>query len=174
MTRIFVVFAITLAAISCGSSRSVDRQTFGTLEFSIPSDWQRGNQPLSDVYTQRVQYAPHSNDDKQSIVIMHTSPHEAQLKAGPAHVEMLLEAAQKNLARARFSKPTRFRNELGLAGVRIEGSFVPPGQTEAYQRLHAVMFDEKERSFIHVLYTARTLDREAFEIVVDSISKRGA
>jgi hypothetical protein len=174
MSRLASITIALVLATGCGSSGpSVDHATMGTLQYTIPSGWQ--SRDLGDIYTRRVEWTPPDNTTaKESVVIMHSSAREAHLKAGSGHIEKLLERAQNNLPKGIFTKPSRFVTKYGFEGVRIEGSFVPPGKSEPYQRIHAVLLDTNLQSFIHVLYTAKIADRESFEVVIDSLSKRGA
>jgi len=170
--RHLLAIAIIVAAASCGSSGPpVENTTFGTLAFQIPAQWH--SRTLSDVYTERIEWTPIDNPDKQSIVVVHTSPRPADIQAGTDEIQRLLEGAQQNLANASFGKATRIENDFGFHGAAIEGSFVPPGQTATYHRLHAVLVDRQMKSFVHVLFTGRAVDREAFEVVVDSVARRG-
>jgi hypothetical protein len=167
-----IAIGILLAIASCGpSGPPVENTTFGTLAFQIPAQWH--SRTLSDVYTERIEWTPIDNPDKQSIVVMHTSPRPADIQAGTDDIQRLLEAAQQGLANATFGKPARIQNEFGFHGAVIEGSFVPPGQTTTYHRLHAVLVDRQMKSFVHVLFTGRVVDREVFEVVVDSVARRG-
>jgi hypothetical protein len=168
-----ISLTITLAAFaaSCGSSGpSIDFASVGNLSYAVPSGWQ--SRDLSDRRVTVVEWAPRDNETKESVTIMRTSPRPAVAKAGPAHVEQLLAQAQSSLPKGSFSKPSRFRTPNGFVGVRVDGDFVPVGQTQAYQRTHAVLVDGE--TFLHVLYTARVADRDAFEIVVNSFKHKGA
>jgi hypothetical protein len=171
MTRSVAITLVLIAASCTSSAPPVENTTFGTLAFQVPAQWH--SRTLSDVYTERIEWTPSDNRDKQSIVLIHTSPRPTDIEAGTDGIQRLLESAQQGLAKATFGKPRPIVNDHGFRGAMIEGSFVPAGQTEPYQRLHAVLVDRQMRSFVHVLFTGRVADREAFEVVVDSVSRRG-
>ncbi|MEO8698735.1 MAG: hypothetical protein ABI867_01795 [Kofleriaceae bacterium] len=163
---------LLLVAASCASERKTELATLGNLSFDVPSGW--NSRPLSDQRLTIMEWTPDTsvNDSKESLVIIRTQSRPAITKAGPSQLVRLLGEAQTGLAKSAFTKPTRLRNPHGFVGARIEGSFVPQGQTAPYQRLHGVFVDGE--SLLHVIYTARTLDREAFETLVDSLHRKGA
>ena len=78
--------------------------------------------------------------------------------------------AQRTLPNARFGAPISFVTPAGFPGVRVEGEFVAPNH-RAYRRLHAVIVDGT--SLVHVIYTARQIDRESFDGIVDSFAREG-
>ena len=67
--------------------------------------------------------------------------------------------------------PTSFVTKNGFSGIRVEGEFVPPNKETPYRRLHAVVVDGG--SLVNVIYTAKQLDHESFDAIVDSLSREG-
>lgn len=169
-TRTLVGLAVALAG--CSSRESGDRASLSTLDFHVPSGWTMHDQSVTTRTTADVvaQWTPgDGNDRKESITIVRTErPHLA--KQPPSELETTLVAAQRSLPGARFASPTSFATRQGLAGFRVEGDFVPRGQTVRYHRIHAAIIDGN--TIIHVLYTARDPEPEHFEIVVSDLSCR--
>jgi hypothetical protein len=116
------------------------------------------------------EWTPSDNAHKESVDVFRVA-RAAAAKSPTDRIERFLVEAQQKLLQGRFSAPSHFTTRHGLKGVRIEGEFLPPNQTNKYQRLHAVLVDGT--SLVHVIYTAREADRENFELVVSSFG-RGA
>jgi hypothetical protein len=55
-----------------------------------------------------------------------------------------------------------------VVGSKIEGSMVVNEKT--YHRIHAVFVDDT--SLVNVIYTAKDLDRENFDAVINSLRKK--
>lgn len=166
-----VLWAIALATAGCSSEPALDRATIGNLEYGVPSGW--SSRDLSQWERTGIEWRPDADDNehKESLIILSTE-RPAMAKATPGYLGKLLGDAQHTLPGAVFSRPTAFTTRHGLAGVRVEGDLVPTSQGKTYRRMHAVIVDGG--SLVHVLYTARELDRERFEAVVDSFAKKGA
>lgn len=167
MSRALVI-ALALLGASCSSSRTIDFATLGNLSYAVPTGW--SSQPIADQRITMVQWTPDDNDAKESMMIMRTSPRAALAKAGPPYLVRLLAEAQTGLAKGSFSKPSSVRTQHGFVGARLEGTFVPTGQSQPYHRIHAVVVDGD--SLVHVMYTAKVPDPEAFEIVLDSLTRK--
>ena len=169
--RRLAVIAILGSLANCNTSGpSVDHQTLGKLRYSTPVGWQSKDQSLPR--RPIIVWTPSDNDDLESVTIMRTEELPALTKAGRGYIERYLNEAQRGLPSARFSAPERFTSKYGFVGVRVEGEFVPPGKTQKYRRIHAVLIDGK--SLVHVMATGVTLDRGAFEIVIDSLFRTEA
>lgn len=173
MTARLVFAAALLLAGACRSDRKEpEPATLGPLHFSVPSGWQRRD--LSDVHTRHIEWTPPNNAVvKESIVVILTSPRAAHVKAGHDHVRDLLARSWRALPESSFGAAAQYRTRHGLAATRIEGTFVPPGTSERYHRVHAVLATDKLTSFVHVLYTAKIADREALDLVIGSLSIGG-
>ncbi len=162
--------AIVTLAAACSSSSSTDRATLGTLTYEVPSGWV--SKDLSRSPRAMVQWTPSDNERKESVTIARVE-RAAPTRFKANDLVRLLDDAQKNLLGGKFDTPTRFTTKSGFDGVRIEGSFTPPGRKQPYHRIHAVVVDGS--SILTVIYTAHEPDREAFETVIESIqSNRGA
>ncbi|HEU0035110.1 MAG TPA: hypothetical protein VFQ53_31000 [Kofleriaceae bacterium] len=159
---------LAIALCGCSSGPDGDPARIANFEYRVPSGWSARD--ASTAQHAAVDWAPSSNDRKESISVLLTTRRPAEAKAGLDHVARLLVAGQGGL-HGRFGGPARFTTKHGLSGVRVEGEFVPPGQATAYHRIHAVLVDGE--TIVHVLYTARDVDRDGFELVVDSF-QRGA
>jgi hypothetical protein len=169
--KLFVLYVVIVCATSCTSERRNELATLGNLSFVVPSGW--ASRPLSEQRVTIREWAPDDadNDAKESLVIMRTQARPATAKAGAPQLARLLSQAQTGLAQTTFSAPTRARNPHGFVGARIEGSFVPQGQTQPYHRIHGVFVDGE--SMVHVIYTARTPDRETYETLVRQPDPKG-
>ena len=155
-----LVFACA-CIVSCSSGPSVDRATLGNLEYAVPSGW--SSRDLSTRGRSIVEWKPSGGDDESITVVRAEGP---ALAKRPARVRKLLEEAQHGLPSGSFTNPNPLTTRSGLRGFRVDGTFTPYGQTEPRQRIHAVLVDKK--ALVHVVYTAREVDRETFETVVDS------
>jgi hypothetical protein len=164
----FAPIAIAALAASCNSERTIDFATLDGVSYAVPTGW--NSRPLSDHRIAMVEWIPEDNDAKESVTITRTSPRPAIAKAGAPQIERLLAQAQTSLPKGTFAAPSRLRTEHGFMGARLEGTFVPSGQTEPYQRIHGVFVDGD--ALVHVVYTAKVPDREVFEIVVNSLTRK--
>ena len=156
--------------ISCASSSpAVEHARIDRVDYLVPSGWL--SKDLGTSRTPIVEWTPPDNGlAKESVTVTRSAPLAALTKAGPDYIERLLDQAQRTLPRGRFGKPIRFTTKNGFVGVRVEGDFVSPGMATPYHRIHAVVIDQT--SLIHVMYTAAVADREAFEIVIDSLDRK--
>ncbi len=157
--------------VGCASpGPSAERAVLDGLAYLVPAGW--NSRDLSDRRARIIVWSPPDNTRKETVTIMRTEPLPRVSKAGPDRLAALLEQAQRSLPSARFGAPLRFTSKHGLAGLRIEGELVPPlGDQRPYRRLHAVLVDATTSSLVHVLYTASIPDREAFELVIDSLRR---
>jgi hypothetical protein len=147
----------------------VQRVSFGPLEIDLPADWKASQQT-----PQKAAWAPSENGRKESLLLTRTGPREAIVKAGSSAIERFLVDAQKSLPRASFGPPTRFTTRNGMAGVLIEGDFVPQSG-KRYRRSHAVLIDGVgDGALLHVVYTAASPDSQPMKIVLDSVQRKGA
>ena len=65
----------------------------------------------------------------------------AVAKAGLPALEPYLRAAQRSLPQVQMRAVKQVATLHGLAGVRVDVDFVPPGMNERYRRVHAVLVD---------------------------------
>ncbi|MBA2538142.1 MAG: hypothetical protein H0V17_00780 [Deltaproteobacteria bacterium] len=169
MTRLAWSMVFALVG-SCSSSRpALDRATIGLLDYGVPSGW--SSRELSTPQRVMVEWRPDPDDNehKESLAILRTD--RRAVAKSPPHLKTLLEDAQQALPGSKFDRSIGFTTRHGFRGVRVEGELVSHGTQ--YRRIHAVLVDGDGDSLVHVLYTARELDRERFEAVVDSFAKKG-
>jgi hypothetical protein len=157
---------------SCGSPPTAQLATIDDLQYAIYTDWE--SRDHSTRQRQQIEWTPNENEGKESISVLRTArpgvTSGGSLR-GIERVEQLLDQAQRSL-RGQFSRPARFRTQHGFAGVRVEGEFLPPGRSDRYRRIHAVLVDGD--ALVHVIYTARKPERRVFDIVIESLRRRGA
>jgi hypothetical protein len=166
------LLALLCCLAGCASSGSTERATLDDLAYSVPAGW--NSRDVSDRRARIIIWSPTDSTRQETVTIVRTEPLPVVAKAGLDRVAGLLEQAQRGLPRARFGAPTRFTTRHGFSGVRIEGEIASPlGDQRAYRRLHAVLVDATTSSLVHVLYTANVPDRDAFELVVDSLRREG-
>lgn len=165
------LFALALAACGNETAGPTEVHEIGSLEYEIPSGWQV--RELSQAGRQIVEWTPADNPRKESITLVRSEPLPALAKAGVGALQQHLARAQLGLG-GRFSPAERTRSKHGLDGVRLHGSFVPPGDTRTYTRAHAVFVEDDH--LVHVLYTAQVGDssHEVLAQVIDSLSRKGA
>lgn len=155
-----------MTVLSCSSEPDGDPAKIATFEYRVPSSW--SSHDVSNAERAAVEWTPAPNERKEAISVLVSERRPADAKAGVGHVQRLLEASQQAL-HGKFSAAVPFTTKHGLHGVRIEGEFVPVGQTEPYRRMHAVLIDGTV--LLHVLYTAKRADRAGFDLVVDSFQR---
>jgi hypothetical protein len=159
--------AIVVALVACSSSSpSGDAASLHSFEFAVPSGWTK--QDRSAGARNIAEWTPTENDAKESITVI-ASPARA-LSADK--VRDLLAKAQHGLSSAAFLPPAPFTTQQGFTGYRIEGVFVPAGQTARYRRIHAAVL--AGHTIVHVLYTAKDAEPENFDLVVDNLVRKGA
>jgi len=170
--RNFIFGLALLTAGSCGSSGpSLERTTLsGGLEVGVPTGWSLRD--FSSLEHTTLQATPSSDDNEHGESLLVTRAYRpAQATAPIARIGRWLVDAQRKLPQAAFGHPTPLVTKNGFSGVRVEGEFVPPNKDTAYRRLHAVVVDRD--SLVNVIYTAKQLDRERFDAIVDSLSREG-
>jgi hypothetical protein len=157
---------LLLFLASCASSeRDVVTAKIDTLDYVAPMGWKP-----RDVSSHRgtvIEWTPDGdNDRKESLVVSRVE--QPALAMSPLHLRRALVETTSRLPDARFSSPRSFVTRSGLSGWRTEGTFSPLGpRAGTYQRIHAVLVDGS--SLVHVLFTARDLDREHIDVVLDGI-----
>ena len=172
MNRRDLFFGLALATLGCGSSGpALERTTLETgLELGVPAGWSVHDFSSPDHTT--LQATPVAGDDEHSESLLVTrAARPAHAKLAPARLGRWLVDAQRQLPKAVFGHPTTFVTKNGFPGVRVEGEFVPPNKETTYRRLHAVVVDRD--SLVNVIYTAKQLDHESFDAIVDSLSREG-
>jgi hypothetical protein len=142
----------TIAACGRGSSRQ--QIDFAHLTFEVPSGWTHHEMKLRGMQTEV--WTPADNARKESITILRTERAPIAAHADPSALSQLVESAQAGFTQAHVSPPISVKTAHGLSGVRVEVSYLPPGQTQRYHRVHVVLVDGT--SLVHVLYTAKTPD----------------
>ncbi len=151
---------------SCASSPSLDTAKLETLDYVVPSGWT--SRPLSSPHGSIVEWTPQGdNERKESLVVSRVANPALALEKNRAYLTRDLVGANRALPEARFSAATSFINRGGLRGVRVEGTFTPVGQAQAYHRIHAVLVDGP--ALVHVLFTSREPDRDQIDAVLDGV-----
>jgi len=171
MNRRSFFFSLALL-VGCGSSGpSLERTTLTSgLELGVPAGWSVHD--FSSSTATAVQWTPSPSDDEHGESLLVTRVERpAHAKAPRAQLGQWLAEAQRKLPQAAFGHPIPFVTTNGFSGVRVEGAFVPPNKEELYRRLHAVIVDGT--SLVHIIYTAKQLDHESFDAIVDSFSREG-
>jgi len=158
--------ALVLVLASCASSPSLDTAKLETLDYVVPSGWT--SRPLASPHGSMVEWTPQrDNDRKESLVISRVANPALALDRNRAYLTRDLIGANRALPEARFGAATSFVTRGGLPGLRVEGTFTPAGQAQPYHRLHAVLVEGT--SLVHVLFTARELDRDQIDDVLDGV-----
>jgi hypothetical protein len=172
MKRVAVLMLVAVAA-GCSSSDSIAIQSVevASLAFDIPADWQRHDANRRGVAIS--EWVPEDNERKESVTVIRTETSPAVAKADVSALTPLLAAAQKSLPQVRASRVTPVTTARGLSGARIEVDFIPPGMKQSYHRIHVVLVDGSG-ALVHVLYTARSPNRKALDLVLDSIRREEA
>lgn len=137
--------------------------------FEVPDGWK--HEETRDASRVVSMWTPETNDAKESISVIRTSL-RGDLKHPDAKALITaLETAQRSLPAAEFQAAMPLRTPKGLQAFVMNGSFVPAGQSQRYQRVHALVFDGK--GVIHVLYTARAADPslQTFHLVLDTLRR---
>jgi len=152
---------LALALLGCGGSGpNLDQTAVSNFDLGVPHGWVKKD--FTTRSRQMLQWTPEDNDGKESIVIVRADrPSGAKSDLGS-----LLAKAQHS--RFAFLKPTTFETDNGVVGSKIEGSMVVNEKT--YHRIHAVFVDDT--SLVNVIYTAKDLDRENFDAVINSLRKK--
>lgn len=160
------MLALAIAAIGCGGSGTRE-ESLGPVAFEVPTKWER-----TDTHgrgTATAMFAPVANANKESVAVVRTELGPIVEKYTPEMLSSLLLSAQSSFPRSKTSPVARFTTERGFAGMRVEVEYVPPGRSERYHRVHALLVDGT--ALIHVMYTAATPDAElvVFQRVVDTL-----
>lgn len=162
------VLAIVAACSSSGPS--LEKASIGNLVFGTPAGWERHD--VSSPQRAMLEWRPSADDNerKESLTIVRAD-RPATAKATPAQLHEMLIAAQRRMPGAELSAARSITTRHGFHGAVIETSFVPPGSTARYRRVHAVLVDGT--AMVNVLYTARDPDRASFDAVIDSFFREG-
>ena len=153
----FSAFTFIAAAVGACTGAPDQHVRLGTLAFDVPGGWHDTRETRRGVLT--AVWAPEDNARKESVTVIRSelAPNVAGAAAqSPALVAQLAEQAQAGLADARITPATTYTVASGLAGVRLDVEFVPPGLRERYHRVHIVLVDRT--ALVHVLYTARSAE----------------
>jgi hypothetical protein len=119
-------------------------------------------------------WTPDDNEHHESVTLQRTPPMPALSDSGPPTPRRLLGEAMRGLPGGAFAAPVEMRSKMGLLGVSVDGTFIPPGQDHAFRRIHAVLFEGT--TLVHVMFTAgdADVDPEPFNVVLDSLHTKGA
>jgi hypothetical protein len=164
------IYLFVLAA-GCASEAPREMQTASIegLEYAVPADWE--NKDQSDHQTKIVVWSPTNNPRKESVTIVRTRAMPALVHADFTRIEQLLTDAQGGLSHANFGRTQRVTTKRGLIGAEVTGTFVATTKDAAsYRRFHAVVVEGD--SLVHVLYTARDANRDTFDLVLESITRK--
>jgi hypothetical protein len=164
MSRLVLLAWLAELASCASSAPAVDLAKIETLEYAVPAGWKQRD--VSSPFEKAHEWKPDGENERKESLVVSRVARPALAKSRP-HLRRTIVEANNQLPRARFSPPTSFVTRGGLPGLRVEGTFTPPNQAVAYHRIHAVLVDEA--SLVHVLYTARELDREHIEAVLDGL-----
>ena len=161
-----IFVALLFAANGCGDSHSGE-ELLGPIAFEVPPTWHR-----TDTHgrtTASAVFAPAMNGRKESIAVIRTELGPIAEKYTPSMLSNLLLQTQSSFPRANVAPVARVSTAGGYTGARVEVDYVPPGRTDRYHRVHAVLLDGT--ALIHVMYTAASPDAEiaVFQRVIDSL-----
>ena len=160
MTR--QILACLLLMTACADrDRDVTTAQLGNVEYAVPDGWDMhdASQNASTILV----WTPATNPRKQSVTIIRTQPMPAMARADESRLAATLGETMHQPA-----KP--FRTKQGIAGVRVDGRFTPPGTQATYARSHMVFADGD--TLVHVIYTSADPDREVFDLVIDHLARK--
>lgn len=162
---------LALAFSGCAASASLEQPTLaGNIEIRAPTGWS-AHDYSENAHTVLQWTAPPDDDARGTSVLVARVERSPLANVTDMELGQWLANAQQKLPRASFGKPIPFVTGNGFPGVRIEGEFVPPNRHAAYRRLHAVIVDNT--ALIHLIYTAKQIDRGNFDAIVESFSRKG-
>jgi hypothetical protein len=160
MTRKILVCLLLLGACA-DRDRDVTSAKLGNVEYAVPEGW--AMRDVSQNASTILVWTPATNPRKQSVTIIRTQPMPAMARADESRLVATLGETLRQPAKV-------FRTKQGIAGVRVDGRFAPPGSRATYARSHMVFADGD--SLVHVIYTAADPDREVFDLVVDHLARK--
>jgi hypothetical protein len=167
MTRV-VLLAVLVA---CSSSEpNIEAAQFDDYRLFLPEGWT--SKDLSLRGKPMLEWTPVDNKRKESLSLLRVE-RPALAKAGVGKIRELVVTAQRGLPSGRFSPATIFATKTGLVGVRIEGDFIPEGQSRRYRRMHATVIDGAS-TLLHFSYTSLDPDPRAFELALGTLTRKGA
>jgi hypothetical protein len=171
MNRATIVVAL-LTACASEAPPELETANLDGLEYAVPAGWKSNNQ--SEHQTKIIVWTPSGGDNTrhESIALMRTRELPALVKSDVANIQRFLTDAQRSLPHAKGGKALRFKTKHGLVGARVESDFIPDGTKSEYRRFHAVVIDGA--SLVHVLYTAADANRETFNLVLDSLTRKAS
>lgn len=143
---------LLLAASACGGGS--DRAELASLSFEPPPTWQRTDSHARG--SAIAVYVPTANPRRESVTIIRTEVGAIATRYSSATLAQLLAGAQSALRDARTSAISPITTDSGLAGLQIVVDYLPPGATQPYHRVHAVLADGT--ALVHLVYTAATPD----------------
>jgi hypothetical protein len=165
MTK-WLVFA-TLALAAC-SDHDEDAARIGEFSFEAPVGWHAHDASRRGELA--TEWMPDDNPRKESITVIVADRHAPIADANDGTLDRLLASAQGSL-HGLASAPVSIGNKYGLEGARVDVSFVPPGLTSTYHRVHVVL--SSGNTLVHVLYTTRDASGplDAFNHVVSTLRR---
>jgi hypothetical protein len=167
--RLAIAMGMVLAALAgCDGGAPMGQPArLATLAFDAPAGWHGVQSDRPGLAT--VVWTPDDNTRKESVTVIRTEQSPVVAAAGTPVLEDALTRAQGSLFAAKVGEAQHVTTGRGLAGVRIELDYVPPGQTAHYHRAHAVV--AIGTTLVHVLYTAAEPDQDlaAFSMVLNTL-----
>ena len=158
--------ALLVVLASCASSPSLDTAKLETLDYVVPNGWT--SRAMASPHGAMVEWTPEGdNERKESLVVSRVANPALALESNRAYLTRDLVGANRALPEARFGSPVSFTTRGGLRGLRVDGTFTPNRQPQPYHRVHAVLVDGT--SLVHLLFTARELDRDQVDAVLDGV-----
>lgn len=143
-------FIFILALIACSGTTSRQTFAFSDVTFALPAHWKAAGESGKASST----WVPEENKRGESIVLVRSSLSNGK---DASSIRDLLERAQGTLTTDKVeAKDIHTAN--GMAGTRVDVSYVPPGKRTSYHRVHIVFIDGND--LVHVIYTARDSDPE--------------
>jgi hypothetical protein len=161
---------ITLATlVACSGTTSRQHASFAKLSFDMPEDWASRDSIRRGTATSV--WTPADNDRHESITLIRSQLANVVAQAGSPTLEGLVASADGGLPGATPARVVPLFTTSGLAGVRTEVDYVPPGQRARYHRVHVVLVDREKASLVNLIYTAKTPDEnlEALNLVLATI-----
>lgn len=166
--HLLLCIAILFTFPGCAGIPELEAVDFDDLELVLPTGWT--SKDLSEHQTKIVVFTPEDNTRRESIALVRTHDLPTAARQDFARLRKYLADAQTNMPGGKFAAVHSVRTKHGLAGVRVDGEFVPDGTRSTYRRMHAVLVDGT--SLIHILYTARDANATTFDLVLDSLTKK--
>lgn len=141
------------ALIACSSTSSRQHASFAKLSFDMPEDWAPRESTRRGTATSV--WTPADNDRHESLTVIRSQLASVVAQAGSPTLDNLVASVDGGLPGATVARAVPLFTTSGLAGVRTEIDYVPPGQRERYHRVHVVLVDREKASLVNLIYTAK-------------------